>query len=75
MSSQWELAANTVNAISILLATLNSVHTWWTGIAGCLLFGWVFLGTQLYADATLQAFFSAAFTARKWGASAGSANW
>lgn len=57
MSGRWELAANAVNAVSILLATLNSSHTWWTGIAGCLLFGWVFLGTQLYADATLQLFF------------------
>lgn len=57
MSGRWELAANTVNAISILLATLNSTHTWWTGIVGCLLFGWVFLETQLYADTTLQMFF------------------
>ncbi len=57
MTSRWEVAANAVNAISILLATLNSTHTWWTGIVGCLLFGWVFLETQLYADATLQVFF------------------
>jgi nicotinamide mononucleotide transporter len=57
MTSRWELAANAVNAISILLATLNSTHTWWTGIAGCLLFGWVFMEAQLYADATLQMFF------------------
>ena len=57
MTSRWEFAANAVNAISILLATLNSTHTWWTGIAGCALFGWVFLETQLYADATLQVFF------------------
>lgn len=57
MTSRWELAANLVNALSILLATFNSTHTWWTGIVGCLLFGWVFLETQLYADATLQAFF------------------
>jgi len=33
------------------------VHTWWTGMVGCGLFGWVFFGTQLYADVTLQAFF------------------
>jgi len=55
--SRWELAANAVNATSILLATLNSLHTWWTGIVGCLLFGWVFLDSRLYADATLQLFF------------------
>jgi nicotinamide mononucleotide transporter len=57
MNGRWELAANAVNAISILLATLNSVHTWWTGIIGCVLFGWVFFEARLYADATLQLFF------------------
>jgi nicotinamide mononucleotide transporter len=57
MTNGWELAANLLNATSILLATLNSRHTWWTGIVGCSLFGWVFLETQLYADATLQIFF------------------
>jgi nicotinamide mononucleotide transporter len=57
VNGRWELAANAVNAISILLATFNSVHTWWTGIIGCVLFGWVFFEAQLYADATLQLFF------------------
>jgi nicotinamide mononucleotide transporter len=57
MMSRWELVANAVNAISILLATLNSKNTWWTGITGCLIFGWVFLQARLYADATLQIFF------------------
>jgi nicotinamide mononucleotide transporter len=57
MKGQWELAANSVNAVSILLATFNSVHTWWTGILGCLLFGLVFLEAKLYADTTLQLFF------------------
>jgi len=57
MMGRWEIAANAVNATSILLATLNSAHTWWTGIVGCLLFGWVFFEAQLYADATLQTFF------------------
>ena len=55
--SRWEIAANAINAVSILLATLNSLHTWWTGIVGCMLFGWVFLDSRLYADATLQLFF------------------
>ena len=49
--------ANAVNAASILLAGRNSIHTWWTGIAGCLLFGWVFFQARLYADVTLQGFF------------------
>jgi nicotinamide mononucleotide transporter len=52
-----ELLANAVNAFSILLAGRNSVHTWWTGIVGCLLFGRVFQTANLYADMTLQAFF------------------
>ena len=57
MTARWELAANAVNTTSILLATFNSSHTWWTGIVGCLLFCWVFLQSRLYADATLQIFF------------------
>lgn len=55
----WELSANVFNAAAIVLAGRNSVHTWWTGIIGCALFGWVFYAAQLYADATLQVFFVA----------------
>jgi nicotinamide mononucleotide transporter len=54
-----ELAANALNAASIVLAGRNSVHTWWTGIAGCALFAWVFYAARLYADVTLQGFFVA----------------
>lgn len=57
MGLGWEIAANTFNAASILFAGRNSVHTWWTGIVGCLLFGYVFFSARLYADVTLQAFF------------------
>jgi nicotinamide mononucleotide transporter len=57
MSNGLEIAANVFNAASILLAARNSFHTWWVGIVGCVLFGWVFFSTQLYADATLQIFF------------------
>jgi nicotinamide mononucleotide transporter len=57
MSRGWEVAANLVNALSIILAGRNSIHTWWTGIAGCLLFAAVFLSAKLYADVTLQVFF------------------
>jgi nicotinamide mononucleotide transporter len=46
-----------VNAASIVLAGRNSIHTWWTGIVGCLLFAWVFFTARLYADVTLQVFF------------------
>jgi nicotinamide mononucleotide transporter len=52
-----EAAANVVTTASILLAGRNSVHTWWTGIVGCVLFGLLFWSTQLYADALLQGFF------------------
>ena len=52
-----EVAANAMNAVSIVFAGRNSIHTWWTGIVGCFLFGWVFFGAKLYADVTLQAFF------------------
>lgn len=57
MTSALEIAANAVNALSIVLAGRNSVHTWWTGLVGCVLFGWLFTTSQLYADATLQVFF------------------
>jgi nicotinamide mononucleotide transporter len=52
-----ELGANGFNTLSILLAGRNSVHTWWTGIIGGLLFGYVFYEAKLYADVTLQVFF------------------
>ena len=52
-----ELSANLVNLLSIAPATRNSVHTWWTGLIGCALFGWLFFTAQLYADVTLQIFF------------------
>lgn len=52
-----EIAANTVNLVSIVLATRNSIHTWWTGILGCVLFACLFFTSRLYADVTLQLFF------------------
>lgn len=54
-----EIAANGVVTVSILLAARNSVHTWWTGIVGCLLFAVLFFQAKLYADMTLQVFFVA----------------
>ncbi|MDQ8195872.1 nicotinamide riboside transporter PnuC [Coraliomargarita sp. SDUM461003] len=53
----FEVIANGINAVSVVLAARNSVHTWWTGVIGCVLFGILFFGAQLYADATLQIFF------------------
>jgi nicotinamide mononucleotide transporter len=57
VNAGWEIAANGFNTVSILLAGRNRVHTWWTGILGCLLFVVVFFGARLYADLTLQCFF------------------
>ena len=52
-----EIIANAINLTAIFRATHNSIHTWWTGILGCALFGWLFFTSQLYADVTLQMFF------------------
>lgn len=57
MIGSIEIPANLLNTISILLAARNSVHTWWTGIMGCVLFGILFYSAKLYADVTLQIFF------------------
>ena len=64
--SALELCANAVNLVSIWLANRNSVHTWWTGIAGCALFGWFFWRLDLLADVTLQIFFVATSAAGWW---------
>lgn len=61
-----ELLANIFNAAAILLAMLNSIHTWWTSIVGCLLFGIVFYEARLYADVTLQGFFIVASAVGWW---------
>ena len=61
-----EIAANTLNTASIILAGRNSVHTWWTGILGCAAFGWVFFGAKLYGDAALQVFFVGASIGGWW---------
>ncbi|CAN5345114.1 nicotinamide riboside transporter PnuC [soil metagenome] len=52
-----EIAANAVTTASIILAGRNSIHTWWTGILGCLLFAVLFYQVNLYADVALQVFF------------------
>lgn len=52
-----EISANLTTALAIFLAGRNSIHTWWLGIIGCVLFGVLFYQSQLYADFTLQGFF------------------
>jgi nicotinamide mononucleotide transporter len=59
MTPALEIAANAITTMSIVLAGRNSIHTWWTGILGCLLFVAVFYFSQLYADVVLQVFFIA----------------
>ena len=66
MSGGWEIAANILNAASVLLAGRNSVHTWWTGIVASVLFGVVFYSAKLYADVALQLFFFVAGVAGWW---------
>jgi len=55
--SPLEFAANVFNLSSVWFAARNSVHTWWCGIVGCTLYGFMFFETRLYADVTLQLFF------------------
>lgn len=55
--SSLEICANVMTALAIFLAGRNSIHTWWAGIIGCILFGFLFFGAKLYADVTLQCFF------------------
>lgn len=61
-----EIAANLAATVSILLASRNSVHTWWTGIVGCALFARLFFDARLYADVTLQVVFIATSFAGWW---------
>jgi len=61
-----EMAANAAATLSIALAAFNHVLTWPVGIVGCVLFAFVFHGSQLYADALLQVFFIATSAAGWW---------
>jgi nicotinamide mononucleotide transporter len=64
--SAVEVIANALNLASVFLAGRNRVHTWWLGILGCAAFCWVFFGSKLYADVTLQVFFIVASAAGWW---------
>jgi nicotinamide mononucleotide transporter len=55
--SPLEFSANVFNLLSVWFSARNSVHTWWSGIVGCTLYGLLFIDVKLYADVTLQAFF------------------
>ncbi len=57
--SYSEIAACLVYAVSVWLAARNNVHTWWIGIIGSILYGWVFGPCNSHADVTLQLLFIA----------------
>lgn len=63
-----EWAATATLALSVWLAARRHIATWPMGIVGCGLYGALFALTQLYADATLQAFFivTSAIGWRQW---------
>lgn len=56
-TSYLEWSAVIMTAVCIFLAGRNNIHTWWTGIVACVLYGVLFFQSKLYADATLQVFF------------------
>ena len=66
MPTTAEIVANILVTASIILAARNSVHVWWTTIAGCAVFAWVFGQAKLYADVVLQLFFIALSVAGWW---------
>lgn len=61
-----ELLANVLVTASIVFAARNSIHVWWSTIAGCAVFAWVFWHARLYADVVLQFFFIAIAVAGWW---------
>jgi nicotinamide mononucleotide transporter len=64
--SPLEFSANVFNLLSVWFSARNSVHTWWSGIVGCTLYGFMFFETRLYADVTLQIFFIGSCIAGWW---------
>ena len=57
MPSILEWTANGFYLVSVFLAARNSIHTWWLGIIGTVLFAILFFQVKLYADVTLMVFF------------------
>jgi nicotinamide mononucleotide transporter len=55
--SQLEIISNIFNLAAVWLARKNSVHNWWVGIIGSILYGIMFYEAKLYADVALQIFF------------------
>ena len=61
-----ELAGNAFTLLSVWFARRNSLHTWWAGLVGVTLYGFVFFEARLYADTALQVFFFATCVAGWW---------
>jgi len=64
--SPLELAGNVFTLASVYAARRNSVHTWWTGMIGVTLYGFMFFDAKLYADVVLQVFFFGTCIAGWW---------
>ncbi|MEO8936584.1 MAG: nicotinamide riboside transporter PnuC [Burkholderiaceae bacterium] len=64
--TRLEISANVFNLLSVWFSSRNSVHTWWSGIIGCALYGVLFVEVKLYADVTLQLFFVASCAIGWW---------
>lgn len=64
--SPLEIGANVFNLLSVWFSARNNVHTWWSGIVGCVLYAVLFLDVKLYADVTLQLFFVASCVIGWW---------
>ena len=61
-----ELAGNAFTLLSVWYARRNSPHTWWAGLVGVTLYGFMFFEARLYADTVLQVFFFATCVAGWW---------
>ena len=61
-----ELGGNVFTLASVYAARRNSVHTWWTGMVGVTLYGFLFFDARLYADVVLQVFFFGTCVAGWW---------
>ena len=57
VTTPLEWSAMFFTTVCIFLAGRNNVHTWWTGLVGCVLYGILFYQYRLFADTTLQVFF------------------
>jgi nicotinamide mononucleotide transporter len=72
--SQLEIWANIFNLMAVYLAAKNHLSTWPIGIVGCVLYGVLFFDAKLYADVTLQVFYTVTALYGWWAWSSGGEN-